>query len=174
MKESIHSVWRPPDGEYTVTIERPCFDAMQRLAREHYPREVGTSLVGGYSDDGYRAWVTGLAPLTPDSRGTRNTFYRGALGLREFFRGLFTSSRGRTHYVGDWHSHPDGPALPSPTDDHNALSIARDSKAQCPECLLVILGGNSTAPDLGVFVYSRKRGRIVLSAEPESVRDTSR
>jgi integrative and conjugative element protein (TIGR02256 family) len=135
---------------------------MRRLAATHHPNEVGTSLVGTYSDDGHRATVTALAPLTNDSRGARSTFYRGASGLGQFFRGLFTSSKGLAHYVGEWHSHPGGVPTPSGTDDANMFAIASAAEAKCPECILMIVATNGDRAELGVFVYSRTRGRIEM------------
>lgn len=157
-----HGTWRSNDGVYTVTIERTCFEAMLRLARERMPVEVGTSLVGSYSDDGHRAQVQSLAPVTSDSRGGRTSFQRGVTGLRDFFRKVFKRSGGTTHYVGEWHSHPGGAPSPSRTDEANTMEIARDPDARCPECILVILALTDTDADLGVFVFSRTRGKIVL------------
>lgn len=162
MNQDLHSTWRSACGRYTVAFSRSCVDEMVKLAKKHFPREVGTSLVGSYSDDGHVATVTGLAPLTRDSRGGRFTFTRGSAGLGEFFRKLFRVSRGREHYVGDWHSHPEGSPTPSATDSENAMGIANDSQALCPECILVILAINAGAAELGVFVYSRTRGQTPL------------
>lgn len=137
---------------------------MRRLAASHFPNEVGTSIVGSYSDDGNHAVLESLAPVTSDSRGARTSFYRGGSGLLEFFRSIFSSSRGRKHYVGEWHSHPGGQPWPSGTDDSNMLGIARDLTAKCPECILVIVAEHKeAAAEFGVFVYSRTRGRVILS-----------
>lgn len=157
-----HSVWRSPDGQYEVALEEECFEAMVRLARRHYPSEVGTSLAGSYSDDGHRAIVTRLAPLTEDSHGARTTFRRGARGLLGFFRDLFNSTRGQVHYVGEWHSHPDGQPLPSPTDNESVMAIARDPKSLCPECVSIVLAIDGRDTSLGVFIYSRTCGRSAL------------
>jgi integrative and conjugative element protein (TIGR02256 family) len=162
MKTPIHSTWQSSCSRYSVDLNQDCVDAMIRLAREHYPEEVGTALVGSYSDDGFRAQVTGLAPLTDDSRGGRSRFYRGAQGLRDFFDRLFRGSRGLVHYVGEWHSHPDGPPHPSGTDMATALDIARDTRARCAECILIIVAISSKRESLGVVVGSRQNGTIQL------------
>jgi integrative and conjugative element protein (TIGR02256 family) len=169
MKPEIQSSWRSECGRYTVDLERACFDEMVRLGREHFPREVGTAIVGSYSDDGSSARVTGLTPLTTDSRGARTTFYRGVRGLFEFCRDVFRSSGGLVHYVGEWHSHPGGTPDPSGTDDANAMANARDQETRCAECILVILGVNEQDATCRVFVYSRDRGRIDLVLERKPV-----
>jgi integrative and conjugative element protein (TIGR02256 family) len=171
MSARVHSRWRSSCGTYDVTVSTTCVQSMARLARSHLPREVGTALSGSYSDDGHMASVTGLAPVSPDSRGARFSFYRGARGLFEHFHNLFRSSRGRTHYVGEWHSHPGGAPHPSGTDDRNMLAIARDPKTLCPECILLILAIHGQGEDLGVFVYSGNRGRVVLERMPRPLGD---
>ena len=168
MKNHPHSVWRTEDGVYTVTVEYACFESMLQLAGERAPVEVGTSLVGSYTDDGHHAYVRSLAPLTPDSQGGRFTFQRGVAGLRDFFRKVFKRSRGMTHYVGEWHSHVGGAPIPSGTDDTNTMEIARDPSALCPECILVILALREKKVELGVYVYSRKHGRLTLARIPRA------
>ena len=164
MNTADRSVWRSECERYTVIIESACLSEMVHLAREHGPNEVGTALVGSYSDDGFTARICRLAPLTQDSRGGARTFFRGVRGLRDFFLKIFTSSRGRMHYVGEWHSHPGGAAVPSFTDDENALSIARDPRSDCPECVLIILAFSRADVELGVYVYSSSQGRVMLGS----------
>ena len=136
---------------------------MTEMAQAHYPNEVGTSLVGCYSDDGFKAYILELAPLSSDSKGSRTSFYRGVAGLRKFFAKLRRIYTGKRHYVGEWHSHPDAAPIPSETDNRNQLEIALDTKTNCPECILIIIGGTfSNIDEIGVFVYSRKRGRVML------------
>lgn len=137
---------------------------MTDMAQTHYPNEVGTSLVGYYSNDGFEASILGLAPLSSDSKGSRTSFYRGTAGLRKFFAKLYQICSGKRYYVGEWHSHPDATPIPSGKDNRNQLEIAEDIETDCPECILVIIGGPfSNFNELGVFVYSRKRGKVILS-----------
>ena len=157
--------WRSACGTYSVRIKMPAYRAMKKLAEKHSPVEVGTSLVGAYTYNGTLAIVHGLAPLTPDSRGWRTSFVRGITGLHTFFTRVYRRFCGKRHYVGEWHSHPHAAPSPSPTDDRNQTDIANDQSAECPECILVIIGGDLThVPDLSVFVYSRTHGRIDLES----------
>lgn len=156
--------WQSNCKQYTILISESCFLKMVELAQAHYPNEVGTSLVGCYSDDGFEASVLDLAPLSSDSKGTLTSFYRGVAGLQKFFVKLRKIFSGKRYYVGEWHSHPNAAPIPSGRDDRNQLAIARDTKTNCPECILVIIGGFlSNFNELGVFVYSRKRGKVILS-----------
>lgn len=154
--------WRSSCGTYRVVLASQFLDESSCLAGEYYPNEVGTSLVGTYSDDGWDATVVEVAPLTPDSTGGSSWFMRGMRGLRSYFVGLFKKSGGLSHYVGEWHSHPDGTPIPSPTDDRNMMDIAADPEARCPECILVLVAFNAAGAETAVYVYSKARGRVAL------------
>lgn len=160
--------WKSKCGRYTVTISPPCLGQLLDMARSHHPCEVGTSLVGFYSNDGFDATVLTTAPLSSDSKGSATSFYRGVKGLRGFFASLRRMYLGKRYYVGEWHSHPDASSTPSDNDDEDISAIASDAKTGCPECILLILGGNPfEAPELRVFVYSRKQGRVDLFPDEE-------
>lgn len=133
------------------------------MARAHYPKEVGTSLVGSYTEDGWRATVLHTSPLPADSTAGRLWFKRGIRGLKQYFSGLFAKSSGTTHYVGEWHSHPDGAPVPSREDDENMSAIVNDPDARCPECILVIVGYRRTRARIAVYIYSTVRGRVDLN-----------
>ena len=157
--------WQSDCKQYTVFISETCLLKMTEMAQAHYPNEVGTSLVGCYSNDGFKATVLDLAPLSSDSKGWRTSFYRGTVGLRKFFAKLRKAFSGKRYYVGEWHSHPDASPIPSGTDDRNQLEIAKDTRTDCPECILLIIGGKNFN-EIGIFVYSRKRGKIILYPAP--------
>jgi proteasome lid subunit RPN8/RPN11 len=163
VEKLVPITWTSTSKEYTVIVSESCLREIIQMARKHQPNEVGTALVGRYSEDGFTAFVEKLAPLTPDSKGARAAFRRGVVGLKEFFSQLWKSTHPELHYVGEWHSHPNGPASPSSRDDHSQTAIANDSKIDCPEVILLILGGDlQRLPTLGVFVHSRHCGRIDL------------
>ena len=169
MTDSTSLRWQSDCQKYTVRLSNACFLKMMEMAQAHAPKEVGTSLIGCYSDDGFEAFVIDIAPLSSDSKGSRISFYRGIAGLREFFMKLRETFRGKRHYVGEWHSHPDAAPLPSQRDDRQQLAIAKDTNTACPECILIIIGHTlSNVNEVGVFVYSRKRGSILLAPAHQS------
>src|SRR5690242_10917583 len=118
--------WQSESPRYSVLIRKQCLRDMLTLAKLHAPAEVGTSLIGRYSADGWQAVVIGVAPLTQDSRGSRFEFYRGTKGLRRFYRKLLERFHGQRYYVGEWHSHPGCAASPSQIDKANQTAIAND------------------------------------------------
>ncbi|MBL7076275.1 MAG: Mov34/MPN/PAD-1 family protein [Kiritimatiellae bacterium] len=133
------------------------------LSKQHLPRETGASVYGTYSRDGFHAAVLGNGPVASDSVCGRFSFLRGAKGATSCFSDIFKRSRGRQHYVGEWHSHPGGPTTPSTLDNRTLRAIAVDRATNCPECILLLIGGDiANQPRLGVYVYSRERGRVDL------------
>ncbi len=149
--------WYSPCGTYTVRLRPKCLFQMLALAGKHAPIEVGTSLVGSYSANGRWATILSLAPLPPDSRGTRSSFYRGKKGQREFFETVFQQSAGSRHYAGEWHSHPRSAPSTSPRDDWTQMDIAGDKTTDCAEAILIVLGGDFPRdPKLSVQVRSRE------------------
>ena len=163
MSNALPLKWKSRCGRYTVSISDSCFTKTLEMARKHCPDEVGTSLVGCYSDDGFDAFISDMAPVCSDSKSLDNSFWRGIKGLQTLFVELRKSYAGKRYYVGEWHSHPDASPIPSRTDDMTQSAIAADRQANCPESILVVIAGNLFgAPDLRVFVYSRKRGRVDL------------
>ena len=163
IKQKEHSRWQSECGRYTVTIYVDCFKSMLELAHKYYPKEIGSSLIGWYSKDGFDAYVSNLTPIPSDSVSMLNRFYRGIKGLRKFYKNLNKSHSGIIHYVGEWHSHPNGISFPSSIDDANQMAISNDKKTSCPESVLIIISGDfSLKYKLGIFIYSRKSGRIQL------------
>lgn len=165
MKITVPLSWQSEDGRYSVRINRRCVHRMKRMAIAHRPNEVGTPLVGHYSRDGQIAYITSIGPLPPDSKGSRFSFTRGVVGLSDFFQRLSRQCRGQRYRVGEWHSHPGATPEPSPVDDKNQGALAADDRERLPEAILLILGGDAEhKPTLGVFVYSKSRGRVELRA----------
>lgn len=163
--------WQSDCGRYTVHVDEKLLTKISDIARENLPNEVGSSLSGYYTEDGFDAFVVDTAPVPPDSKGSATSFERGIEGLKGFFSSLTRSRGPRQHYIGEWHSHPTGGARPSSTDIKSGMDIAHDKNAPCKEIISVILGNvSSSTLDLSVSVYSVSNGVTTLSR----VRETDR
>lgn len=155
--------WKSNNGQYTVFLADTCLKKMLKLALDHNPYEVGTSLIGYYALHGFDAYITDIAPLPSDSKSSRFTFFRGISGLRMFFEKL-----NGVHYLGEWHSHPSSRPIPSERDIRSQFAIANDKLANCPEAILVIIGGELRFdPQITICVLSRECGLIKLIIEDE-------
>lgn len=165
MDKNISIIHRQsPNKHYNVYLEIACFEKITKIAKKFYPNEIGSSLVGNYSADGFKAYITDIAPISSDSISTKTSFNRGIDGLKNFFESLKSKFGYSKHYIGEWHSHPDGEPQPSTTDDKNQFAVSKDPKTNCPESILLIIGRKFTeTDDIGIFIYSTKNGRVILS-----------
>lgn len=164
MSFDVSLEWRSECGKYTIHLDTQLLSNISEITRQHLPNEVGSSLSGYYTEDGFDAYVLGTAPVPPDSRGGRTSFERGVKGLKGFFSSLSRNRETQQHYVGEWHSHPTGGARPSSRDIKSGLEIAYDENVPCKEIISLILGNiGSPTPDLSVSVYSASNDAITLS-----------
>jgi len=70
--------------------------------------------------------------------------------------------------LGEWHSHPRGRPTPSDQDIRSQFAISNDKLANCPEAILVIIGGElKIDPQITICVLSRECGLIKLISEDE-------
>lgn len=157
--------WISDCGRYTVYLSDDCLNKFKKNGQDFIPNEIGSSLIGCYSTDGFEAFIAEISPIPSDSISSRYNFVRGIKGLKKYYRKLLKSNSG-LYYIGEWHTHPFGQPIPSSTDDKNQFDISSSVKTNCPESILLIVAGNFVSKtEVGCYVYSRKRGRITLILE---------
>lgn len=100
-----------------LEISKSLLDEIGKFVLGQYPDEFGGFLLGKYSEDYKRVFVKDII-LPEKYKGTPTSFYRSSLGIESEFRKAY--SKKGLHYVGEWHSHPDGSTLYS-KDDLNAM-----------------------------------------------------
>lgn len=140
------------DGLISVIIAQSCLSEMIKMCKTARGNEVGSVLIGHYSEDGYSVFVDGTRPTPVGSIGKRMSFWRSSRGLASFFRRLFKKSNGDRYYIGEWHLHPGSSVVPSDRDDRTGESISNDHGSH--GVVSIILGGKSCDnPQVGVSVY---------------------
>lgn len=150
------------DGKYGVRIVGTEFAAMQRLCREADTVETGGILVGYYNRNQDCAIVTRCCKPPSDSKCAKHKFYRGVMGLRELLLRLWNARR-RRYYLGEWHYHHYGAPNPSGDDTVQMRRNSENAKCQCPEPILVIIGGDPNGDTkCRAFVYEKKKGLVEL------------
>jgi integrative and conjugative element protein (TIGR02256 family) len=151
------------DGAFVVTIRQEVASSLLGQAAHAYPNETGGVLVGHYDDSHHVATVEKLTPKAPDSVAGRSAFLRGAKSIGRFLRRLWDTTNPKLHYLGEWHTHPDGSEVASPTDRCTMRSITDDERALCPEPILLILGGDfKRRLSVGAYVYPRGKTEVRL------------
>jgi hypothetical protein len=85
-------------------------------------KETGGVFVGVANYKTKTIHITNLIPAPPDSKANSVCFYRGVKGLPNTIETISRSSGGQLGYIGEWHSHPQGPDGLSSVD---LASVAR-------------------------------------------------
>ena len=151
---------RSSDHRFGLELPGPCLVQVLRLCEQAGLRETGGILVGYYTLNLDCAIVTKVVGPTSDSHSTRTQFYRGVAGLQARLDEQWEMQR---YYLGEWHYHPLAMPDASPGDRSQMAAIAASSEYNCPEPVLMIVGGD---PRLGwnvrAYVQTVESGLTVL------------
>jgi integrative and conjugative element protein (TIGR02256 family) len=113
-------------------------EVLDRLARvPGRPWEVGGWLLGWWSDDGCELFVTHATP--PASRGTPFGVTISGRGHRPLFDAAWDASGGTVTFLGDWHTHPGGPAALSERDRKAMRQLSSDPDFGTSQPLIAIV-----------------------------------
>lgn len=156
----------PTSERFEVSVEDAAIRAMEEACRRAGSMETGGILIGRLADDGRRALVCEATSKPPDSSAGWAWFRRGSGGLKTLLARRWVEG---SHYLGEWHFHPDARCEPSGPDLLAMVGIASDERYACPEPMLIILGGR--VPDryqLSVTVFPRGEPPVFLQGRPRS------
>lgn len=103
--------------------------------------ETGGTLLGQIDDAVGVAWVSAATGPPPDSQLSRLHFEHGVAGVERTVEHWDRRSAGAIRFIGMWHSHPFGIALPSPTDKRGMAQLVLPVKRAPYRALMVIVGG---------------------------------
>jgi integrative and conjugative element protein (TIGR02256 family) len=124
-------------------------------AARHPLAETGGVLLGYYSPDGSMVVADATGPGAGALR-TADSFHPDVAWQRAEIAARYAASGRINTYLGDWHTHPGGVPLLSPTDVRTLRRIARTAAARAPHPLMAIL-----APDAdGSLAVWQHRGRL--------------
>lgn len=138
------------DGAYAVQISKQVeLDLVDKIAAAKSV-ETGGIIIGAYNSTRNCALVSLVTDPPPDSKAGMTWFYRGLKGLQELINKKWKNN---LYYLGEWHFHPFATANPSATDIGQMIKNSRDVKYQCPEPILLIIGGSKEAYEIRVFVF---------------------
>ncbi|WP_197499669.1 Mov34/MPN/PAD-1 family protein, partial [Mycobacterium sp. 1245852.3] len=146
--------WRWPndhvitDGRYEVRIAAAALAEMRaetrRGARTRGVRiETGGMLLGSFDEAVGCVYIDTAAGPSPDSALSALLFAHGTQGTQELVEHHRNRSINRVGFVGMWHTHPYGPARPSPTDEAGMGWIVSPSGTG-RRALMLILGGDES------------------------------
>lgn len=142
------------DARFGVRIPEELVAGMLAWCAAAGDCETGGILIGHYSTACDCAEVTEISGPPRDSRAGMTWFVRGVEGLQRHLRVLWHKENG--FYLGEWHFHPYAAPSPSSTDQAQMTQTAHASQYQCPEPLLLVVGGSPPVEyELRAFVFPR-------------------
>lgn len=124
-----------------LKVSRVWLDALAReaIATEaagRRLRETGGSLFG--YEAGSDTVVVHALPPGPRAQHKRTRLIPHHADVQADINRVFEESSGALSYLGDWHSHPRGPAEPSQVDTENAAKMAVERATEVPRPLVLI------------------------------------
>lgn len=147
--------------EYTVSLSSSSLQQVIEECIKAGMNETGGILIGSYSEDGSTAFIVEATARPVDSIARRTTFQRGVKGLKSLLDSRWKAGK---YYVGEWHFHPGGASEPSSDDFMSMKNISSNPNYQCPEPVMIILGGNPSGTySLSANVFPRGKSSIRLS-----------
>ncbi|MFA9444457.1 Mov34/MPN/PAD-1 family protein [Egicoccus sp. AB-alg6-2] len=138
-------------------------DIRDELRRHRRWLETGGPLVGYIVD---RDFVVVRAAGVENATRRRGSFQPDSAAVDRILVDEYRRSGGRLRYVGSWHSHPAGSAIPSSRDVRTAQGIAGEPDVGLPSPLQVIVA-TSVLPwtaqrrDLGCWQWDPRRHTLV-------------
>jgi len=99
-----------------IKIESQTLDAITRHAEVEYPRECCGLLIGGIEDEGRTRVVVHTYPVANAWADGDALHHRMLVRPQDYMRAERAFSKQNLGVVGNYHSHPDHPAIPSEFD----------------------------------------------------------
>lgn len=146
-----------------LEILQSLLDELYQQGLSHYPKEYGGLLIGRYSDD-YATAIIEKTILPKRYKASRFYFERGSEGLKQELEALYQQEP-KLFYIGEWHTHPDGPAEPSGLDKATMAQLVKDENVFINNPILLILALRRTGYEIGLYVQQKDRLQAYETAE---------
>ena len=144
------------DFSSSILVSETVLNQIEEITRSHYPNEFGGVFIGSKNETDFI--ITDI--LIPDEyRNGRTIFIREPGNLNDRLKELHKKTAGKIQYIGEWHSHPDGPTIPSTTDVKAMKDIAKDKNININKPLLMIAGISEISFSKDFYIYDNKRLR---------------
>lgn len=141
---------------------------MTAMASKWWPLEVG-GVLAGYWNENAAVITDYVGPGDEATHRTTAFVPDHQFHVREIER-IYAESNGRDVYLGDWHSHPDGPSTLSSLDKRTLRSIAKAPEAQCPRPVMLLLAEDEISWSLHAFTLDAPRWLRPRKVVPMHVR----
>jgi len=142
-------------NQVKLTIKENLLNEIIEEGKKHFPNEFGGFLLGYYSSE-YKMLHVCEYILPKKYTGLPTIFQRSTDEVTEEFKDAF--NRRQLYYVGEWHTHPDGPTSYSNTDLKSMIEIAECETVKIKNPILLIIGiSQNRLVDYTFYFYNNKK-----------------
>lgn len=138
-----------------LSIPDKLLQDLYNIGIKHYPKEFGGVLVGRYSECMKVCYIEGTV-LPQKYKSSQYYFERGKEGLYEELK-KFYNQVPQLIYIGEWHTHPNAPPIPSETDKKAMIEISEHKEVLINSPVLIILGITADKLDIGAYLQFKNR-----------------
>ncbi len=153
-------VFGSEDNNYKIIICASTYDKIISECEKYMSLETGGILIGNYSKDNIIAYIKDSYSPN-DSKHFKSRFFRGTAGINKI---LDKKWREGEYYLGEWHYHPNSSSDSSRIDDTQMITFSNNKKLNCPQPILLIIGGNLSNWSLNAYIYKDNK-KIILKKE---------
>ena len=143
-----------------LRIAQKTIDNWADALKQARNREIGGILFGEHvDDDDFRI----LEATTQKTMGSSTAFHRDSEEAKRELGRLFQKygdDPERFNYLGEWHSHPNAPALPSSIDELTMQKLLNDPKSEVHFLVLLINRLNNSQIELSATSYLTSGERV--------------
>lgn len=130
-----------PNG-WRVRIRQGLFDRLIQQALEAAPNETGGILIGLVAKKQKTIFITRLLDAPSDSDHRPYAFKIGINDIPDQVRSIMQKTSNLIRYVGEWHSHPQGPSSLSQADQETVQQLRTNmNKIGMPTLVMVVTPG---------------------------------
>ena len=151
-------VFKSKDNNYTIIICEATYAKIILECEKYINLETGGILIGNYSKDNSIAYIKDSINSPNNSKHYPHKFFRGTNGVNKILDKKWEEG---VYYLGEWHYHPNTSSKSSKLDDIQMLKFSNNKKLNCPEPILIIIGGNPSKWSLNSYIYKNNE-KIIL------------
>ena len=140
----------------TAWVATETRERMVAEARRRSPLETGGVLMGYWAEDESGVVIAEIVGPGPKAVHKRASFTPDHVYQEREIERIYKESGRRVTYLGDWHSHPDGPMMLSVVDRLTQLRIGLHQTARAPRALMAVIAGGRPWT-LGVWQLVRRK-----------------
>ena len=136
----------------TISIESACLDKIFDLIWLHSPKEFGGIFIGNYINN-YKEVIISDVIIPQNFKSSFMGFQPDPNDFNRQLKKVYEKYNGKIVYIGDWHSHPNSNNQYSQPDFQSIQSVAKSSKVNTHNPILMIAAFGNDYFDPGFYVY---------------------